>query len=194
MPLMHRLIRVLPWLLAVLLLASLTHFVAILILPRVATRDAYDRLAARGTSDHMTLWPAVVPGEMLIPFRDPETAQGVCFFDLTKAPVRLKARVEDGRFLALSFRTRDGRIFYAMTDRAALRDTIDIRLVTESQLAEVETGDDEEQGLPSELRLKAPTAKGLVVATALMAHPGDRSDAENSIKGIDCHPEPLPPP
>ncbi|WP_158810006.1 hypothetical protein [Beijerinckia sp. L45] len=188
---MNRLIGVLPWLLATLLVAGLTHFTAILILPKVATRDAFDRLAAQGGVDHMVLLPSSGPDGTVIPFLDPATVQGLCFFDVGKTPVRLKARVEAGRLLTLSFRTREGRIFYAMTDRAALHDTIDIRLVTESQLQQVEAGDDEEQGLPSELRLKAPAPKGLIVATALVARPGDRQEAEARIKAIDCRPEPL---
>ena len=189
---MSRLINALPWVLATVLVAGLTHFVAILILPKVATRDAYDRLAANGSAvDHMVLLPTSSPGASLIPFQDPATVQGLCFFDVGKEPVRVKARVEEGRLLTLSFRTREGRVFYAMTDRAALHDVIDIRLVSESQLQLVEAGDDEEQGLPAELRLKTPAPMGLIVATALIARPGDRADAEARIKAIDCRPEPL---
>lgn len=188
---MDRITGALPWLLATMLVAGLTHFTAVLLLPKVATRDAYERLAARGAVDHMVILPSSGPDATLIPFLDPATVQGLCFFDMAKGPVRLKARVEEGRLLTLSFRTREGRIFYAMTDRAALHDMIDIRLVTESQLQQVEAGDDEEQGLPSELRLKTLASKGLIVATALVARPGDRQDAEARIKAIDCHPEPL---
>lgn len=185
--------KALPWLVATLFLAALTHFVAILILPRVATRDAFDRLAGRGPDNSMILLPQVAPGDRLVPFRDPETVQAICFYDLTKAPVRVKAHVGEGRPLTLSFRTREGRIFYAMTDRAALHDAIDIRLLTASQLEDVEANDDDEQGLPEELRLKSPTQKGLLVATALVERPGDRADAESRVKAIECKSEPLPP-
>ena len=181
------------------LTAGLTHLVAILLLPGVATRDAYDLLAARdpakGATSRtgMTLLAPARPGDTLIPFRDPATVQGLCFFDLGKAPVRVRAKVGEGRLLTLSFRTRDGRVFYSMTDRAALRGSIDIRLVTPAQLETVVDGDDED-GLPEELRLKAPAATGLMVATALIARPSDRADAEARIKAIECEPEPLPPP
>ena len=188
---MNKIVGALPWLLATLLVAGLTHFVAILILPKVATRDAYERLAAGGMVERMTLLPSSGTDGTMIPFLDPATVQGLCFFNVDKGPVRLKARVEEGRLLTLSFRTREGRIFYAMTDRAALHGMIDIRLVSESQLQQVEAGDDEEQGLPSELRLKTPSAKGLIVATALVARPGDRQDAEARIRAIDCRTEPL---
>lgn len=178
----------------VLLVAGLTHFLAVLILPEVATKDAYTLLAAQGHPDGMSILPPSRPGDTLIPFRDPATVQGVCLFDLTNAPVRVRASTEPGRLLTLSFRTPGGRIFYSMTDRAALHDRIDIRLVTDSQLNDVEAGDDEDQGLPEELRLKAPGLKGLVVATALVARPSEKSAAEARIHAITCAPEPLPPP
>lgn len=180
------------------LVAGLTHLVAILLLPEVATHDAYDLLAAHdargGAMNGMTLLPPARPGDTLIPFRDPAAVQGLCFFDLGKGPLRLRAKVGAGRLLTLSFRTRDGRVFYSMTDRAALRGKIDIRLVTPAQLETVVDGDDEDAGLPEELRLKAPATTGLVIATALVARPGDRAEAEARIKAIECKPEPLAPP
>lgn len=197
----------------VLLVAALTHFCAVLLLPRLATRDAYDLLAARsvgqgtaaaakdgGQADAakaaggMRLLPPARPGDALIPLRDPAAVQGVCFFDLAKGPVRIRTGTEEGRLLTLSFRTREGRVFYSITDRAALRDTIDIRLVTAAQLAVIVAGDDEDQGLPEELRLRAPAATGLIVATALVARPSERADAEARVAAITCAPEPMPAP
>ena len=178
----------------VLLVAALTHFTAILLLPKVATRDAYDVLSARGGRDHMAILAPAKPGDTAIPFRDPATVQGICYFDLRKGPVRIRTKTEEGRLLTLSFRTHEGKIFYSMTDRAALHDTIDIRLVTAAQLADVVAADDEDLGLPEELRLQAPTLDGLIVATALVARPSERGDAERRIAGISCNVEPLPAP
>ena len=180
------------------LFAALTHLVAILILPEVATHDAYSQLIERfdtaRTQPGMLPLPPSRPGDTLVPFRDPAAVQGVCFFDLAKAPLRVRTKTEDGRLLTLSFRTADGRIFYAITNRAALREAIDIRLVDAQQLKDVEAGDAEDQVLPSELRLKAPALKGLVVATALVGRPSEAQDARDRIKAITCAPEPLPPP
>lgn len=174
------------------LVAGLTHLSAVLLLPNVATRDAYDLLASQDfRRNAMTLLAPSRPGDKLIPFRDPAAVQGLCFFDLAKAPVRVNTKTEEGRLLTLSFRSRDGRIFYSMTDRAALHGAIDIRLVTPAQLEEVTAGDDEDAGLPEELRLKSPTTSGLMVATALIARPSERADAEARIKAIECKAEPL---
>ena len=178
----------------VVLVAGLTHLSAILLVPHVATEDAYDVLAARGGVNKLVMLASSRPGDTLIPFRDPATIQGLCFFDVAQAPIRVRTRTEDGKLLTLSFRTPQGKVFYSMTDRAALRDTIDIRLVTGAQLAAIEDSEtDVEDGLPSELRLKVPSLRGLMVATALVGRPSERQDAEERIKAITCAPEPLPP-
>ena len=182
-------------LVVVLLVAGLTHILVILLLPAVATKDAYEILAAR--LDHgggLVVLPPSQPGDTLIPFRDPATVQGLCFYDLSKGPARVRLKTEEGRLLTLSFRTPEGRVFYSMTDRAALNGSIDIRVVTEDQLQVIEDGDDEDQSVPTELRLKSPGRKGLMVATALIARPSQAHDAVERIKAISCAPEPLPPP
>lgn len=173
------------------LVAGLAHFVAVLILPQVASKDAFTLLLARNPTNRMIVFAASRPGDKLIPYRDPATVQGLCFFDVGVGPVRIKTKVEEGRLLTLSFRTPDGKIFYSMTDRAALRDTIDIRLVTDVQLRAIQEEEDEDAGLPNELRLKVPSQKGLIVATALVARPSETREAENRIKAITCAPEPL---
>ncbi len=189
-----RLIAAFTLVLIAALVAGLTHFLAVLILPGVASKDAFTLLTPRDPVNRMSLFPASKPGDDLIPFRDPATVQGVCFFDVGQAPLRIRTKIEQGRLLTLSFRTPQGKIFYSMTDRAALRDSIDIRLVTGGQLDAIEATDEQDAGLPTELRLKAPTVKGLVVATALAARPSEAKDAEERIKAISCAPEPLPPP
>ena len=179
--------------LIVALCAGLTHLGSVLLLPALATRDAVSLLDARGAANRMAVLPLDRPAIGLIPFGDPATRQGVCPYDLTKAPLRVKAKTEDGRLLTSSFRTRTGRIFYSMTDQVALRDTIDIRLVTAEQLKTIEAGDNEDDDLPTELRLKAPSAKGLLLATALIARPSEAQDAEARIRAVSCASEPIAP-
>lgn len=189
-----RLIVLFTGVLIVLLVAGLTHFSAVLLLPYVASKDAYTSLAPLGTTNRMVVLPPERAGEGPIPFRDPAMVVGICYFDVSRSPLRIRMKTEDGRLLTLSFHTPQGKIFYSMTDRAALRNLIDIRLVTPAQLKAIEDGDEEDAGLPTELRLKAPTEKGLIVATALVARPGERDAAEAAIKATVCQPEPLPPP
>jgi uncharacterized membrane protein len=176
------------------LVAALTHLSAILLIPRVATQDAYNVLAAKSPPNTLIVLPPSRPGDKAVPYRDPATIQALCFFDVGKAPIRVRTHVEEGKLLTLSFRTPQGRVFYSMTDRAALKDVIDIRLVTSAQLNAIEDAEtDVEQGLPSELRLKVPSQRGLLVATTLVERPSEREAAEARIRAITCAPEPLPP-
>ncbi len=183
----NRLVVAFATLAIVVLTAALTHLSAILLLPEVASKDAVSLLAARNKPNAMALLTSAADP---IPFTDPATVQGVCLFDLTKAPLRVRARTEPGRLLTLSFRAADGRIFYSMTDRAALHDAIDIRLVTADQLKVIEAAD-EDEALPSELRLQAPSTKGLLLATALVSRSSEAQDAADRIKAVSCAPEPI---
>lgn len=190
----ERLIVLFTGALIVLLVAGLTHFSAVLLLPYVASKDAYTSLAPFGARNKMVLLPPEHAGDGPVPFRDPALVVGICYFDITQSPLRIRMKTGDGRLLTLSFHTPQGKIFYSMTDRAALRNLIDIRLVTPAQLKAIEDADDEDAGLPTELRLKAPSEKGLIVARALVARPGERDAAEAAVKATVCQPEPLPPP
>jgi uncharacterized membrane protein len=188
---MDRLVRFCLWGLAILLIAALTHFIAILILPYVAPRNAYHRLANAYGGKGIVILPAAKPGDDVIPFRDPTLVQGICFFDLTQAPVRIKAKVKAGRMMSLSFRTSTGKIFYSLTDRGVLNNMIDIRLVSEAQLAALEARDDDDNKAPApELRLQAPANTGLIVASAFISRPSEQNEAEAWVKTVTCQPAP----
>ena len=172
--------------------AGLVHIVAILVMPRVAPRDAYTRLAVLARPGQMTLLPPALPGHQLTPFADPAVVQAVCLYDLASGPLHLHADLPGNRLLTVSFRTRTGEVFYSMTDRASLHGTIDVRIMTQPQLdAEQENeGDDNDQPL-KELRLVAPDAKGFVLVNALSTYPSERADAEAEVKSVSCAPETL---
>lgn len=173
--------------------AGLVHIVAILVMPQVAPRDAYTRLAALAKPGEMTLLPRTLPGHQLTPFADPAVAQAVCLYDLANGPLHLHADLPDNRLLTVSFRTRTGQVFYSMTDRASLHGTIDVRIMTQAQLdAEQDSeGDDDNDQPLKELRLVAPDAKGFVLVNALSTYPSERAGAEAEVKSVACAPETL---
>jgi uncharacterized membrane protein len=171
--------------------AGLVHLVAILVMPQVAPHDAYARLATLAKPDQMTLLPRAEPGHQLTPFEDPAFAQAVCVYDLAGSPLHLHADLPDNRLLTVSFRTRTGEIFYSMTDRASLHGTIDVTILTQSQLDAVQqddNDDDNDQPL-KELRLVAPDAKGFILIKALSTYPSERAEAEAEVKSVSCTPE-----
>ncbi len=174
----------------IVLVAGVVHFASILAMPELAPHDAYARLSALAKPGQMVLLPTALPGHEITPFEDPALAQAVCLYDLSSGPLHLHAELEDPGLLTLSFRTRSGRVFYSMTDQAALHGTIEVRIMTAPQLEAVEENEDEDEPL-QELRLVAPDMKGFVLVNALAAFPSERAEAEARVTSISCSSETL---
>jgi uncharacterized membrane protein len=191
MNLTDRLFSFLLYLSGIVFVAGVVHLVSILAMPELAPHDAYARLSALAKPGQMTLLPRALPGHEITPFEDPALAQAVCLYDLSTGPLDIHADIDDPGLLTLSFRTRSGRIFYSMTDQAALHGTIDVRIMTQPQLEAIEANDDDEDEPLQELRLVAPSMKGFVLVNALAAFPSERADAEARATSISCSPERL---
>lgn len=175
--------------LAVAFIAGVVHLSSVFAMPHVAPHDAFTRLSKIVTQPNQAvLLPQPLPGHELAPFEDPAMAQAVCMFDLTRGSLRLRAKLDPDALVTLSFRSRTGRVFYAMTDRAATKGTIDIHLLTPTQLQAVQADDDEDNP-PQELRLVAPQLKGFVLIDALVRYPSERSAAEARALSVSCAPE-----
>jgi uncharacterized membrane protein len=194
MNLTDRFFGFLLYLTGIVFVAGVVHFASILTMPELAPHDAYARLSVLAKPGQMTLLPTALPGHEITPFEDPAMAQAVCLYDLSSGPLHLHADLENPGLLTLSFRTRSGRVFYSMTDQAALHGTIEVRIMSAPQLEAVEEnegeGEDEDEPL-QELRLVAPDMKGFVLVNALAAFPSERTQAEARATSISCSPETL---
>jgi uncharacterized membrane protein len=184
----NRLLSLFLYGLAVAFVAGIVHLASVFAMPQVAPHDAFTRLSALAQPNRTVALPQPLPGHDLAPFQDPAMAQAVCIFDLTRGSVRLRAKLESDALVTLSFRSRTGRVFYAMTDRAATKGTIDIHLLTPPQLQAVQADDDEDNP-PQELRLVAPELKGFVLIDALVRYPSERPAAEARASSVSCAPE-----
>ncbi|MCP8937800.1 DUF1254 domain-containing protein [Alsobacter sp. SYSU M60028] len=171
-----------------LILGGIVHLGSVLAIPAAASPNADDRLAAYAPRHQLTMLPRAEPGPGL-PHRDPAVALGVCRFDLAAGPLRVRASSVDG-FLSLAFYTPTGSVFYALTDRSAVRGALDILVVTQEQLDEIVAGDPEDEPV-SELRLLAPQTAGFVTFRALAGEPDLYPEAEARIRAARCAPEPL---
>ena len=173
----------LPWAAAVIVIAGITHIVSILAMPRLAPRDSFARMRDIAPFHRTTVLTRQAAGEP--PFEDPALARGVCLFDLSQGPVRLRANLAPESLMLMSFQSRYGDVFYSMTDRSATRGRLEVLLLTQPQLDDVEAEDSEDE-LPRELRIVAPTREGFVLFRALAELPGELGDAEKRIAAISC--------
>jgi uncharacterized membrane protein len=175
---------------ATLLVAAIVHIVVVLTTPRVATRDAYARLAARGRVNETVALPPAQPGERLLPYADPAVATAFCLYDLSAGPIRVRAPI--GRaFASISFHSRHGVAFYALTDRAGGRGVMEAVLATPDDVRAMAARDDEES--PSrDLRIAAPDPRGFVMVRVFSELPSLYPDAEADALRLSCAPAPLP--
>ena len=184
------LLRALYYAALVAVVAGLTHIVALLIVPTFAEHDAYARVEALGPPFKTIALPDASPKARAFPYADPAVAAAVCRYDLSGGPVRARAPLERGGFSSLSFHSRRGVVFYALTDRAANDGRMEALIVTPEQLRKLVAHDDEDN--PSDdLRIVSPTVEGFVMTRVLSQSPDDEPSAVRQAAAMTCAPEPI---
>jgi uncharacterized membrane protein len=173
------------------MVAALVHIVAILIIPLYASRDAFARLSPLGPVNATIALPQPGPQARLIPFGDPAVASAFCHYDLSDGPLRVKAPADPSGFSSLSFHTRRGSIFYAITDKAATHGVLEALVLTEEQLRALVAKDDEDVPV-TDLRIVSATKTGFVVMRSLSEQPGLYPRAESAVRMLSCANEALP--
>jgi uncharacterized membrane protein len=182
-------IRWLLWLLAGVLLGGIVHLVAVLVLPRTATQDAYSRLTPIAPVNAVASVPQPSPQSEAMPFMDPAFATAVCRYDLSDGPIKLTVPVSPS-YTSVSFYTRRGVSYYAINDRAAGRRLIELELMTSDQRANLP--EDEDVTAADRLIVESPTSTGLIMVRALAAEPGLMPAARASLSGTTCRQQPMP--
>jgi uncharacterized membrane protein len=181
-------IRWLLWLLAGALLGGIVHLVAVLILPRTATQDAYSRLTPIAPVNAVAVLPQPAPQSELMPFMDPAFASAVCRYDLESGPIKLTVPISPA-YTSVSFYTRRGVAYYAINDRSAGRRQIELQLMTAAQRADLP--EDEEVTAADRLIVESPSDTGLILMRALAPEPGLLPVAQAALNRATCKPEPL---
>jgi uncharacterized membrane protein len=177
------------WLLAGVLLGGIVHLVAVLVLPRTATQDAYTRLSALTPVNKVTPIPQPTPQSEVMPFMDPAFANAVCRYDLASGPIKLRVPLTPA-YTAVSFYTRRGIAYYAINDRAAGRRLIELLLMTAEQHADMP--EEEDVTAADRLIVESPGTTGLIVMRALAPEPGLMPAVRTALSGATCQVEPLP--
>jgi uncharacterized membrane protein len=182
-------IRWMLWLLAGVLLGGIVHLVAVLVLPRTATQDAYTRLSAITQVNAVAAIPQPTPQSEVMPFMDPAFASAVCRYDLTPGPIKLRVPVTPA-YTSVSFYTRRGVAYYAINDRAAGRRLIELQLMTAAQHADLP--EEEDVTAADRLIVESPGKTGLIVMRALAPERGLMPAAQTALASATCRVEPLP--
>jgi uncharacterized membrane protein len=179
-------IRVALWLLGALLLAGIVHLATVLVLPRMASQDAYARVSAIAPANTVVPIPTPTPEQAIMPFMDPAFEISICRYDLARGPVKFSVPISQG-YTSVSFYTRSDVAYYAINDRAAGRRVIELDLMTAAQRADLP--DNEDITAADRLIVTSPGTTGLIVIRALAAEPGWVPAARAVLAAAQCRPQ-----
>ena len=180
-------IRMALWLLGAVLLGGIVHLATVLLLPNMATQDAYARVSAFAPVNAVTPVPPPTPEKAVMPFMDPAFAIAVCRYDLSAAPLKFSVPISQA-YTSVSFYTRSDIAYYAINDRAAGRRVIELDLMTAEQHSDVP--DNEEVTAADRLIVESPGRTGLIVIKALAPEPGLLAAAQSTLAAAKCQPQP----
>jgi uncharacterized membrane protein len=178
-------IRIALWLLGGVLLGGIVHLATVLLLPRMATHDAYSRLEPTSQANAVAALPTPTPEQAPMPFMDPAFAMSVCRYDLSEGPLKFTVPVSPA-YTSVSFYTRTDVAYYAINDRAAGRRVIELDLMTTDQRNELP--DNEEITAADRLIVESPTLTGLIIIKALAPEPSLLPSARAALTGAKCQP------
>jgi uncharacterized membrane protein len=164
-------IRLVLWLVGGVMLGGIVHLITVLLLPGMATQDAYSRLVPMTPVNTVTAIAPPSPEKAVMPFMDPAFAWSVCRYDISDGP--LKFSVPDVAY-------------YAINDRAAGRRSIELDLMTTDQRNDLP--ENEEITAADRLIVESPTTTGLIVIKSLAPEPGLLQAARSALAGAQCRP------
>jgi uncharacterized membrane protein len=179
-------IRVALWLLGALLLGGIVHLATVLLLPRMASQDAYARVTAIAPVNSVIPVPPPTPEKAVMPFMDPAFAVSVCRYDLSRGPLKFSVPISQA-YTSVSFYTRTDVAYYAINDRAAGRRVIELDLMTAAQRAELP--ENEDITAADRLIVASPTTTGLIMIRALAPEMGWIPAARNALAAAQCRPQ-----
>jgi uncharacterized membrane protein len=174
------------WLLGALLLGGIVHLATVLLLPNLATQDAYARVSAIAPVNAVVPLPPPTPENAIMPFMDPAFAVSVCRYDLSQGALKFSVPISQA-YTSVSFYTRGDVAYYAINDRAAGRRVIELDLMTVAQRADLPENEDITRA--DRLIVTSPTTRGLIVIRALTPEAGWTPAARNALAAARCRPQ-----
>ena len=164
-------------------LGGLVHLTTVLALPRLALEDAYTRLERLGPANEVVMVPSPTPFEATLPRMDPAFVHAACRYDLSFSGLRIVIPLAPD-YMSVSFYTRHGLPYYALTDRAAAQQLIELELMTPAQRAALP--EDEEITAADRLIVESPTPQGIVLIRAFVRERGVREEVLARVREAKC--------
>ena len=178
-----------PWIgngIGAAILAALVHVASVLVLPSLAPESLWTRLETLGVgTTGFSRVPDVADRPEGIAALDPATVTVACRYDLADGPVKITGRL-DLDYWAIWLHEERGHAYYAINARANGDRALELRIMTDDQLARFRA--DLPEDAETELLVASPTRRGFVVLRGLVPEPSTRAMVEREISGARCQP------
>jgi len=162
-------------------LAGIIHIAIILLIPFVGSRDAAKQIL---TSGQMLNFEAIGENEKLkLAANDPYFKTSVCRFDLTQDGVQITGQQIPDFWSASVFDDR-GRIVYSMNDRTAIKNRLQMVVVSPVQMADIRQAQPEE--IETSIIVETTANKGFVILRALVRDQSLQEQAKAFLDTAEC--------
>lgn len=166
------------------ILACIIHVAAVLGLPLLAPKTAWDRLSALGEPNEMVILPAAAPEHQSLPMMAPDVRYAVCRFDISEGPVRLSTQILDD-FWVIAFYTPGGQNFYTVSGGELKRNKIEIIISTKKE-AIFEIGANILDDIDDLVVVASPEREGIAMIRAPLSGPSYALRTELALKRGSC--------
>jgi len=170
-----------------LVLAGLIHIAAVLALPSLAPKNAWERLVTLGPANTMIQLPALTLGKEIMPMMAPDVRYAFCRFDLAEGPVRLKGAVPNDLWM-IAFYSPEGDNFYTVSGVDMKSAQLNL-VIAKADQPVAEAGVDAPEESDDVFVVKSPVEQGIAMIRAPLSGPSRAPSAEDALKATTCGPD-----
>lgn len=179
-------LRNVTWIVGGLLLAALVHLSVILLVPSLASTDAWTRLGLFEVGTGFQILPAPSPEQSPIRLADPATAIAICRYDLDDTgPIKITGRLQVA-YWGLSIHNRQGFVFYAINDRSIGDRPLELRVMSPEDISRFRA--DLPDAAEQELLIPSAQAQGFVLVRVILPVASARQRVEAELAKLRCGP------
>jgi len=172
------------WIIAVLLVAVVTHLSFVLFAPKLVMADKLDAMRAfTGEASLKVLSPE--DALRLVGPEEEGLVHAICVYDLAHGPVRIVTVIPPS-YWSISIYSEGGDNFYSFNDRQA--DVDSLALLLKPAVRRLVPAEETEAVAPEgdTLEVLAPDERGVVVLRALASEPAERSRIAEILSRSSC--------
>jgi uncharacterized membrane protein len=181
------------WAVVGLVLGGIVHIATVLAAPRLIGETAWQKIGKELPVNSMHVLPLAAPGALAMPFMTPDVGYALCRFDLSRNALNVRTTLLNAAW-SVTFFTRHGESFFAMTSADLQRNTVDLTVLA----PETQSLLDQLQGYFSRpkhevakarkvgLSIRAPVYEGFALVRAPILGVSYANETMNALREAVC--------